>query len=47
MRERLEELREDVQLERKAARLRGNAAAILVFRVLEDAISLALDSEVL
>jgi len=47
MRERLRELLEDVQAERKQARARGNACAILVFRVLEEALRLALDSEVL
>ena len=47
MRERLTELLKDVRFEREAARWFGDACAILVFRVLEDALRLALDSEVL
>jgi hypothetical protein len=47
MRERLVELLEDVRRERAEARRRGNACAVLVFRVLEEALRLALDSEVL
>ena len=46
MRERLTELLEDVHRERREARSRGNACAILVFRTLEFALMLALDSEV-
>lgn len=47
MRERLIRLLEEVEVERGMARRQGSAIRILVFRVLEDAIRLALDSEVL
>jgi hypothetical protein len=47
MRERLMELLEDVKRERSEARRLGNACAVLVFRVLEEALRLALESEVL
>ena len=47
MRERLTELLVDVRTERVMARHRGSAIAIMVFRVLEDALVLALESEVL
>jgi len=47
MRERLIRLLEEVEAERGMAGRQGSAIRILVFRVLEDAIRLALDSEVL
>lgn len=47
MRARLEELLEDVRAEREKARCRGSACSILVYRVLEEALVLALESEAL
>ena len=46
MRERLKELLEDVRMERKRAQERSDVHAVLIFRVLEDALNHALDSEV-
>jgi hypothetical protein len=47
MRATLEGLLFEVRLERERARKHGNACAILVFLVLEEALVLALESEVL
>jgi len=47
MRARLIRLLEEVEAEREMARRQGSAIKIMVFRVLGDAIRLALDSEVL
>jgi len=47
MRERLIRLLVEVEAKRAMARCLGSATKVLVYRVLEDAIRLALDSEVI